>query len=66
MITSSPDLPPTRLPEHDEPIYWFALLERAVHDGDFQTAARAQTELAQLGVDVAYRTGPRRRAVRHA
>jgi len=38
----------------DWPLYWFAKLEKAVEEGDHQTAAEAQRELARLGVRVAY------------
>jgi hypothetical protein len=41
-------------PQADWPLYWFAKLEQAVEDGDHQTAAEAQRELARLGVRVAY------------
>lgn len=36
------------------PLYWFAVLEQAVSDGDHKTAAGAQKELANLGVMVQY------------
>ncbi len=52
-------------PEQDEPVYWFVLLEKAVHRGDFDEAARAKRELERLGVSVAYRRfnkGKRREA----
>jgi hypothetical protein len=42
-------------PEQDEPVYWFVLLEKAVHRGDFDAAARAKRELERLGVSVSYR-----------
>jgi hypothetical protein len=38
----------------DWPLYWFARLEKAVQEGDHQSAAEAQRELARLGVRVAY------------
>jgi hypothetical protein len=38
----------------DWPLYWFARLEKAVSTGNHQAAARAQRELARLGVRVAY------------
>lgn len=38
----------------DWPLYWFARLERAAIDGDHESAAEAQRELARLGVRVAY------------
>jgi hypothetical protein len=47
----------------DQPIYWFALLDRAVERGDHAAAAEAQRELERLGVRVAYglpRTSPSR------
>ena len=42
-------------PEQDEPVYWFVLLEKAIHRGDFDAAARAKRELERLGVSVTYR-----------
>ena len=47
-------------PEHDEPVYWFVLLEKAVHRGDFAEAARAVCELKRLGIEVNYRRRPKR------
>jgi hypothetical protein len=47
-------------PEHNEPVYWFVLLEKAVHRGDFAEAARAVRELKRLGIDVSYRYRPKR------
>jgi hypothetical protein len=41
-------------PVTNQPIYWFAILDQAVEDGDHGTAAEAQRELARLGVRVAY------------
>jgi hypothetical protein len=41
-------------PERDEPVYWFVLLEKAVHRGDFDYAAMAKRELARLGVSVTH------------
>ena len=38
----------------DQPIYWFAILDRAVERGDHEAAAEAQRELARLGVKVNY------------
>jgi hypothetical protein len=38
----------------DWPLWWFSSLECAVQRGDFAAAARAQKELARLGVRVAY------------
>ena len=50
----------------DWPIYWFAVLEKAVEKGDHQIAAQAQRELARLGVRVSYgrRPTPRSEEVR--
>jgi hypothetical protein len=46
----------------DWPLYWFAKLEAAVERGDHQGAARAQRQLARLGVRVQYgRPQPRPR-----
>lgn len=39
---------------HDWPLWWFARLEAAVERGDHAAAAKAQRELARLGVKVAY------------
>jgi hypothetical protein len=50
----------------NEPLYWFAVLDRAVAEGDHQTAATAQQELARLGVDVRYRRRPQHPEVAHA
>ena len=45
----------TMLPSPFEwPLYWFGVLEKAVNQGDHQTAAEAQNELRRLGVRVAY------------
>jgi hypothetical protein len=38
----------------DQPIYWFAILDRAVAQGDHAAAAEAQRELERLGVRVFY------------
>ncbi len=37
-----------------EPIYWFALLDKAIERGDHPAAAQAQKELERLGVNVRY------------
>ena len=37
------------------PVYHFAALETALEQGDFQAAAEARRELAQLGVEVRIR-----------
>lgn len=50
-MTAKTQLPP---PELDLPIYWFAVLDRAVAAGDHQAAAEAQRQLARLGVRVSY------------
>jgi hypothetical protein len=52
-------------PISEQPIYWFAKLEKAVEEGDHQAAAEAQRELARLGVQVNY-GHPKRREVAHA
>jgi hypothetical protein len=57
--TASPP-PPT-----DWPLYWFAQLDRAVDDRDFQAAAEAQRQLARLGIEVKYGR-PEREAVADA
>jgi hypothetical protein len=38
----------------DEPIYWFAVLEKAVDRGDHATAEAATRQLDRLGVRVRY------------
>jgi hypothetical protein len=38
----------------DQPIYWFAILDRAVERGAHAAAGKAQRELERLGVRVAY------------
>ena len=45
----------TRPPEQDQPVYWFVLLERALEDGDLDTAVQARRELERLGVTVTMR-----------
>jgi hypothetical protein len=47
---------PTSTPDDyaDEPIYWFAVLDKAVEHGDHAAAAEAQRELDRLGVAVRY------------
>jgi hypothetical protein len=59
---------PDRHPAEDMPVYWFAVLERAVQEGDFEAAAHAQAELERLGVTVRYRRRParERREAAHA
>jgi hypothetical protein len=42
------------------PLYWFAYLERAIRQGDFALADRAQRRLKALGVTVVYRPRPAR------
>ena len=39
----------------DSPVAWFAVLERARQDSNFQLAAKATQELGRLGVIVKYR-----------
>lgn len=51
-------------PSTDYPIYWFARLEKAVEDGDFEAAASAQRHLKRLGVHIRY-VHPDRREVAH-
>jgi hypothetical protein len=48
------------------PIYWFALLDKAVESGDPATAAEARRQLDRLGIRVRYRRPHRRREVRRA
>ncbi|MFT3882987.1 MAG: hypothetical protein QM703_25455 [Gemmatales bacterium] len=40
---------------NDEPIFWFASLEKALDAGDLQRAAEAQRELERLGYQIKYR-----------
>ena len=46
----------------DWPLYWFAKLDKAVQQGDHESAAEAQKELRRLGVRVNYGC-PRKPAV---
>jgi hypothetical protein len=41
-------------PEKEWPVFWFAVLEKAVRNGNHRKAARAQRHLARLGVRVNY------------
>ena len=50
------------LPANSIPIYWFARLEQAVEEGDFEAAAEGQRNLERLGVIVRYGR-PERRVV---
>ncbi len=45
-------------PVHDEPVYWFVILDQALEKGDLETESQAKRELRRLGVDVKYRTRP--------
>jgi hypothetical protein len=44
-----------------EPTYWFAVLEIAREQGDFEQAAEAKRELRRLGISVSYRRPESRR-----
>lgn len=48
-------------PADERPIYWFAILDMAIADGDFATAAQAVNELERFGISITYRARPRRR-----
>jgi hypothetical protein len=49
-------MPPTEDPPVTEsPVYWFVMLDMAVYRRDFAQAARAQRELARLGITVTYK-----------
>ena len=51
--------PPPIIPIHErEPIYWFALAERAIHRHDLLAARAALARLAALGVEVRYLLPP--------
>lgn len=64
-MTQTPDS--THPPELDQPVYWFALLDRALEAGNLDDAARAQRELERLGFSVTCRRRPARRGeARHA
>jgi len=39
----------------ESPTVWFAVLERAIRDGDYDLAKQAKHELERLGIDVAFR-----------
>lgn len=64
VVWSDPDMPTsaerktTERDAADCPTAWFAVLERAIEDGDYPRAAKAQRELQRLGVVVKF---PRRR-----
>jgi hypothetical protein len=47
--------------DRDDPVVWLLLLERGRRSGDFALAARAQRELARLGIRVVYSGCPHRR-----
>jgi hypothetical protein len=51
---SRPRTPPPAEDYTDEPIYWFAILDKAVEQGDHAAAAQSQRELERLGVRVRY------------
>ena len=40
------------------PVCWFAALDRAIAEGDYERAAVAQRELRRLGVEVRYSARP--------
>jgi len=62
----SPTSDLARPPELDHPVYWFALLDRALDAGDLESAARSKRELERLGVSVIYRRrSARRKEARH-
>jgi hypothetical protein len=46
---------PARSPVATGPIYWFAVLDRALAASDFAAAARAQGELSRRGYVITYR-----------
>jgi hypothetical protein len=56
-MTETSVLPPARRAE-DCPTAWFAVLERALEDGDVPRAAHAVAELERLGVTVQFRRRP--------
>lgn len=39
----------------DSPVYWFALMELAKNDRDFESALNAQRQLERLGVFITFR-----------
>jgi hypothetical protein len=41
------------------PVYWFAILAKAVDEGRHREAAHAQAHLSRLGVEVRYGRPPR-------
>lgn len=49
-----------------QPIYWFVLWEEAIGRGNLEAAARAQLELARLGVRVQYLPAKRKGRASHA
>lgn len=57
----------SKIHHRDEPTYWFAVLEIAKEQGDFDSAAEAQRELRRLGVIVRYeRSSPEGKGAPHA
>jgi hypothetical protein len=40
----------------DWPVYWFAALERAIEENDWQAAENAKQQLERLGVSVSFHT----------
>ena len=56
-IPHSPD-EPTQREAATCPTAWFAVLERALREQDFETAAKAERKLRRLGVAVRFRRLP--------
>lgn len=44
----------TQSDHRESPTYWFAVLEIAREQSDYESAAEAQRQLSRLGVRVAY------------
>ena len=61
-MSRAPAPPTPRDTYTDEPIYWFAVLGKAVETGNHCAAAEAQRQLERLGVRVRYGR-PRRQLV---
>ena len=63
-MADRPTRPETR-DHRDQPTYWFAVLEIAREQDNYELAAEAQRQLGRLGVRVVYDRGrTRKRAAR--
>jgi predicted DNA-binding transcriptional regulator AlpA len=53
----------TKRDADNNPVTWFAMLERARQDDDLESAAKAKQELERLGVAIKFRRPARRQAM---